>query len=496
MKQEEIEEIHNEVCGDAEPKLVLHYFEEICKIPHGSYHTKEVSDWLVQFAKDRSLEYTQDEAGNVIIKKPASNGAASDNPVILQGHMDMVLEKTDDCALDLTKQHIQLKRDGDTLYAEGTTLGGDDGVAVAIMLALLDDDSLVHPPLECIFTVNEEVGMLGAEVLDVSSLQGRRMINLDSEEEGIFTVGCAGGAEEHCTFLVERKPRYGKEMTLSVSGLKGGHSGACIGEGRANAILLLGRVLYRLSKKAPFRLVSVDGGTKDNAIPRNATAKLLLEQESDDRIAEEAVGKSMKQIRNEYALTDPDIQYKVDWTDATELAVDTMSKKDTKRILRFLMLTPNGLIETDGADHSMPQTSLNLGILSTDTATGAVKAVYLVRSSINTQKKYIQQKIETLVSLLDGETEVKGAYPAWERVNDSPFVAELADIYEKFYGKKPVVSVTHGGLECGLIAAKLKGLDCVSIGPDMVGIHTPDEKLSIASTKKIWEFLVAALKEL
>lgn len=489
-------EIYNEVCGDAEPKLVLHYFEEICKIPHGSFHTQQISDWLVKFAKERKLDVLQDEAGNVIIRKPASAGAASDEPVILQGHMDMVLEKIDSCPLDLTKQHINLKRDGDFLYAEGTTLGGDDGVAVAIMLALLDDDTLVHPPLECIFTVNEEVGMLGADVLDVSSLKGRRMINLDSEEEGILTVGCAGGAEEHAVFEVERKPRYGKELTLTIFGLKGGHSGACIGEGRANAVLLLGRALFRLYKKAPFRLVTIDGGTKDNAIPRKASAGIMFDLDVDGRLVENTVSHIMKQIQAEYELTDPGIRFSTDWTDASELAADTMTKKDTKRILRLLMLTPNGLIETDGADHSMPQTSLNLGILTTEPETGSVKAVWLIRSSINSQKKYIQQKVETLVSLLDGECETEGAYPAWERVNDSPFVRELSGIYEKVYGKKPAVSVTHGGLECGLIAARLKGLDCVSIGPDMEGIHTPDEKLSISSTKRIWDFLIAALKEL
>lgn len=488
--------LYNEVCGDAEPKLVLHYFEEICKIPHGSYHTEQISDYLVKFAKDHDLDYIQDESGNVIIRKPGSQEAASEDPVILQGHMDMVLEKTDSCQLDLVKQHIRLKRDGDTLYAEGTTLGGDDGVAVAIMLAALDDDTLVHPPLECIFTVNEEVGMLGADTLDVTPLRGRRMINLDSEQEGIFTVGCAGGAEEHCTFSVERKPRYGKELTLKIYGLKGGHSGACIGEGRANAILILGRVLYRLYKKAPFRLISIGGGTKDNAIPRRAEASVMMDLDADSRFIDSYLSKIMKQICAEYALTDPDIHYQGDWTDASELAADVMTKKDTKKILRFLMLSPNGLIETDGADHSMPQTSLNLGILTTEAETGTVKAVYLVRSSLNSQKKYIQQKIEALTDLLDGEYEVQGAYPAWERVNHSPFAEKLAGIYEKVYGKKPVISVTHGGLECGLIAAKLKGLDCVSIGPDMEGIHTPDEKLSISSTKRIWDFLVAALREI
>ena len=484
--------IRNEICGEAQPRLVLHFFEEICKIPHGSFHVQEISDYLADYARKKKLTYTQDEAGNVIIWKNATRGAASDSPVILQGHMDMVLEKTEDCPLDLLKQHIQLKKDGDILYAEGTTLGGDDGIAVAMMLALLEDDTLVHPPLECVFTVNEEVGLLGASVLDVSGLKGRRMINLDSEDEGIFTVGCAGGAEEHCTFPVARKPHCGMILQMTISGLLGGHSGGCIHMGRANADLLMGRVLHKLSGKMTVRLLSIEGGSKDNAIPRTCTAKILLESDTDQKAVFHAVEKLMNQIAAEYRVTDPGLTWSTGWEDATEIPVQVMTKADTRRIVDFLLLTPNGLIENDPLEKELPQTSLNLGILKSEE--DHVTAVYLVRSSVNSQKKYLQKKVERLVQLLGGSTEVKGAYPAWERAERSPLCDELSAIYEKQTGKKPVIAVIHGGLECGLLAAKMEGLDCVSIGPDMEGIHTPDEKLSLASTQRTWNFLLEALR--
>lgn len=486
--------IRNEICGEAQPKLVLHFFEEICKIPHGSFHVQEISDYLADYARKKKLTFRQDEAGNVIIWKPATEGAVSDKPVILQGHMDMVLEKTDDCPLDLLKQHIQLRRNGDTLYAEGTTLGGDDGIAVAMMLALLEDDTLVHPPLECVFTVNEEVGLLGASVLDVSDLKGRRMINLDSEDEGIFTVGCAGGAEEHCTFPVTRKEHRGMILSITISGLLGGHSGGCINLGRANADLLMGRVLHKLSCKMTVRLLGIEGGSKDNAIPRTCSARVLLEAGTDQKAALHVVEKLMNQIAGEYRVTDPGLTWSTDWEDATEIPALVMTKADTRRILDFLLLTPNGLVENDPVDPKLPQTSLNLGILKSEE--DHVTAVYLVRSSVNSQKKYLQKKVERLVQLLGGSTEEKGAYPAWERAEKSPLCEELSAIYEKQTGKKPVIAVIHGGLECGLLAAGMEGLDCVSIGPDMEGIHTPDEKLSLASTQRTWEFLLEALKNM
>lgn len=509
----------NSVCGGAKPRRVLRYFEEICGIPHGSFHTDEISDWLVRFAKERNLDYVQDQAGNVIIRKAGAGSAAAHAPVILQGHMDMVLEKTEDCPLYLEREPIVLKRDGDVLYAEGTTLGGDDGIAVAMMLALLDSEDIPHPDLECVFTVNEEVGMLGAKALDAGVLRGRRMINLDSEEEGIFTVGCAGGAEVHMDFSVKRKPRFGTLLRVSVGGLTGGHSGVCITEGRANADLVLARVLDELYQAVPFRLIRIGGGTKDNAIPRSAKADVLFDQDFDRGEASETLSQSAAAIRKEYAATDPEMAIEARWAVAPEPVQYPMSAKDTRRILRFLNVVPNGLIETDAQDRSMPQTSLNLGILNTDD--DGVHAVSLVRSAINSQKDYLNRRIELLVQTLDGKFTVAGSYPAWERAAHSPLCDGMSAIYEKMTKEAPAVVVMHGGVECGVLAAKIEeldeaagagyeriagddaegekrpaGLDCVSIGPDMEGIHTPDEKLSISSVNRTWEFLLEVLKEL
>ena len=512
--------ITNAVCGDAEPRRVLRYFEEICGIPHGSFHTEEISDYLVRFAKERNLDYVQDEAGNVIIRKAGLGSAAAHEPIILQGHMDMVLEKTEDCPRYLEREPIVLMRDGDTLYADGTTLGGDDGIAVAMMLALLDADDLSYPDLECIFTVNEEVGMLGAAALDVGALRGRRMINLDSEAEGIFTVGCAGGAEVHMDFAVRRKPRFGTLLRVSVSGLTGGHSGVCITDGRANADLALARILDEVYQAVPFRLIRISGGSKDNAIPRSARADVLFEQGFDREKAAAAFASCTASIRKEYALTDPDMVTEAHWAVTPDPVQYPMSAKDTRRILRFLNVVPNGLMAMDAMDHAMPQTSLNLGILNSDD--DGVHAVSLVRSSINSQKNYLVRRIELLVRALDGECKVAGAYPAWERAPHSPLCEGMASIYERMTGAAPQILVIHGGVECGILAAKIAerdlaagdgyekisyeneeagekrpaGLDCVSIGPEMEGIHTPEEKLSISSVQRTWDFLLEVLKEL
>jgi dipeptidase D len=477
--------------SDLEPVNVFHYFEEIAAIPHGSYHVDKISDYLVSFAKERGLRYVQDDAKNVIIFKPASKEAKESAPLILQGHMDMVLEKNNDVELDMENEPIHLVVDGDDLRADGTTLGGDDGIAVAMMLAVLDDEELVHPPLECIFTTNEEVGMLGMNELDPKPLKGRRMLNLDSEEEGILTVGCAGGAEQIFTLPMERKGRYGMLLRLVIRGLRGGHSGACIHMGRANADLLMGRLLQKIEKKTEFGISVLGGGNKDNAIPRECVAEILMPSDVDGKAVIKQIEKFTKQVQNEYQYTDPDIQVDYEWTDNTEAAIDCIGRKDAKRIVDFLLLLPDGLIAYDPNLKNMPQTSSNLGILKLDT--DGLTAVSLVRSSINSQRKYVQTRMKALAEVFDAGLETKGDYPAWEYTKNSDFRDLLVNVYEAEYGRKPEVSITHGGLECGLLAAKVDGLDCVSIGPAMSGIHTPAERLSISSTKRTYEFLKAAL---
>ncbi len=478
-----------------EPERVLYYFEEICGIPHGSYHIKEISDYLAGFAKEHGLTFVQDKAGNVIIFKDASAGCEGAPALILQGHMDMVLEKEPENPINMEKEPITLIVDGDILHADRTTLGGDDGIAVAMMLALLEDDTIKHPALECIFTVNEEVGMEGAQVLDVSPLEGRIMLNLDSELEGIFTAGCAGGAEMILSVPAkERKPRTGKLARIHVEGLIGGHSGIAINQGRANADILLGRVLYTIYKNTPFYLVSAAGGNKDNAIPRTADAQILLPEEADMRGIKKLVETLADNISHEYHATDPDV--KISFTAEKESSEEVLSfkKKDTRKLIHILQVIPNGLIESDPHIADMPQTSLNLGILDARSETILVDT--LVRSSINSQRKMLMDRIFSLAEMVDATVEVRGEYPAWEYNETSAFRDRLVALYEKMNGKKPEISITHGGLECGLLAAKLEGLDCVSLGPDMVDIHTPSERLSISSAKRLWDFVKAAVEEL
>ncbi len=481
------------ILEDQEPKLVWHYFEEICAIPHGSYHTDEISNYLVDFAKSHDLKYNQDELGNVVIYKPATPGHEAAAPLVLQGHMDMVLEKNSDVDIDMEKEGLTLHTEGEYLMAGGTTLGGDDGIAVAMMLAACADDTLVHPALECVITVNEETGMEGANGLDGSLITGRRMLNIDSEAEGILTVGCAGGAEMEFTFPVEKSKKEGRILHLEITGLQGGHSGVEINQGRGNADILMGRLLERIARKAEIRLINIEGGTKDNAIVRESFADVLVSFDADEQAILRQIEKFGKQITKEYEIADPGVKVDYDWKSSDE-QVQVLSKKDTKKIIFFLMVVPNGMLETVAGQGNMPQTSLNLGILRTEEE--AVKAIFLCRSSINSQKKYLVRRLETVAELFDAKVECNSEYPAWEFKPESDFRSLLENIYEKMNGKKPVLDITHGGLECGLLADKVKGLDCVSVGPDMIGIHTPGEKLSMPSTKRTWEFVVEAMKEL
>ena len=479
--------------NDVEPKLVLHYFEEICAIPHGSRHTTKISDYLVKFAKDRNLKVVQDEAENVIIWKKGSAGHEKSAPLMLQGHMDMVLETNRDVPLDLVNNPIHLKYDNGFLHAEGTTLGGDDGIAVAMMLAALDDKNLVHPPLECVFTTDEEIGMDGMVALDASVLKAKQLINLDSEEEGVFTVGCAGGTHMELLLPVQLKKKTGMQLHVEITGLRGGHSGECINLGRANAVMLMGRLLRKLFKKSEFSLGSLDGGSKDNAIPRTCTADLLFFGQFDNRIISATVEKFKEQIRNEYQFTDPDIEVRSDWTDLTSRETAVATAHDTRKAVAMLTALPNGLIETD-PNTGRPQTSLNLGICKMQE--DQIEITYLVRSSINSQKKYLVSKVKAVGELSGARIDATGDYPAWEYQKDCPLRDTLVCVYEKAYGKKPKLSITHGGLECGLLAAKIPGLQSVSIGPDMEGIHTPDEKLSVESVRRTWDFLVKAMEAL
>lgn len=473
-----------------EPKNVLSFFEDLCAIPHGSGNTKGVSDYCVRFARERSLEVHQDSLNNVIIVKPATAGYESAPTVIIQGHLDMVAEKTPESPIDFLKDGLALAVDGDFVYAKGTTLGGDDGIAVAMALAVLDSSELSHPRLECVFTVDEETGMDGANGLDVSLLQGRRLLNIDSEEEGILTVSCAGGAHADIRIPMEQTPCALPAVELSISGLKGGHSGAEIDKGRANANIVLGRVLTALCDALSVRLVLAEGGLKDNAIPLAARAVLALE-EKDLARAQEICVEYQAALSKEYAVSDPGVCVSLTSSSQAEHA---LSEDDTKKVCRLLGLYPNGIAAMSMDIEGLVETSCNLGIFRVDD--DGLRASGSVRSSVASRKQMLLAKLSMLAETLGGTCAISGEYPAWEYRRESHLRDVMCQVFEKQYGKPMRVEAIHAGLECGLFSGKMPGLDCVSFGPDLFDIHTTLERMSVSSVQRVWNYLCAVLGEL
>ncbi len=471
-----------------EPRSVFHWFEELCRIPHGSGNTRAISDYLAAFGRRRGLAVRQDALGNVILTKPGTPGYENAPAVMLQGHMDMVCVKEPDCPKDMAREGLDLAAEGDTVYARGTTLGADDGIAVAMALALLDSRDIPHPPLEVVLTVDEEIGMLGASGIDLTGLESRLLINLDSEVEGVFTAGCAGGARAEISVPVKREDFLGETIKISVSGLVGGHSGIEIDRGRANAVVLLGRVLYAALQEGGGRIVAVSGGGMDNAIPASAEAAVAVT----DAEKALAVCREMERIfRREYAVGDGNVTVAAGPCQADALPLDADS---SRRVLALLQCAPNGVQEMSREVEGLVQTSLNLGILTTDS--DSVRACFCVRSNVNSQKDMLLQRLELLSGLLGGELSISGSYPAWEYRADSPLRALMTEVFTEQYGHAPTVEVIHAGVECGLLADKLPGLDGVSIGPELTQIHTPRERMHIASVRRTWRLVTETLRRL
>lgn len=477
----------NKLAG-LEPKAVFSYFEEICSIPHGSRNTKMISDYIVEFAGKCGVRCVQDEANNVLMFIDGTCGMESHTPVILQGHMDMVCEKDDDCMLNMAAEGLDVTHDSVSVFARGTTLGGDDGIAVAFAMALAADRSIPHPPLEIILTVDEEIGMLGASAINLDSLKGRTMINLDSEDEGVFTVSCAGGAAAVISLNVERRAVYGPCIRLVVDGLQGGHSGAEIHRNRANANKIMGEFLSRIRTLMPLCLTSFSGGAKNNAIPRSCTVNAVAMGIQIDRINGIAVT-LQEEVRRMYDEPEAIVQA----FDVDALGGNCLTSEDTSRVIALLCAVPNGVQAYSQDIEGLVQTSLNLGIAKLG---DRFTATFSVRSSVNKEKQDLLEQLRKLADFHQGTFTVSGEYPAWEYRKDSQLRDTMVDVYEEMFGKKPAVLAIHAGLECGLLGEKLPGLDCVSIGPQMHDIHTSREKLEIASTKRTWEFLLEVLKKL
>lgn len=471
-----------------QPGAVFEYFEELCAIPHGSHNTKAISDHIVAFAKEQGLRYIQDEANNVILFGEGTCGMEDHPPVILQGHMDMVCEKDADCTINMDTDGLDIGHDGSYVFARGTTLGGDDGIAIAYAMALLADKSIPHPPLEVIVTVDEEVGMLGANVIDVSMLKGKTLINLDSEDEGIFTVSCAGGARATLSLKVDRRTVYGPCVRLMVDGLRGGHSGAEIHKNRANANKVMGEFMSRITKLMPLCLTSFSGGSKDNAIPQRCQANVVAMGIGIDRI--NAIAEELQaEIREKYDEPDANVQA----FDVDALGGNSLTTEDTARVIALLCAMPNGVQKYSADIPGLVQTSLNLGIAKLGEYFSVTSSI---RSSVNQEKEELLEQLRKLCQFYDGSYSQMGEYPAWEYNKDSALRETMVRVYTEMFGKKPEILAIHAGLECGLLGEKIPGLDCVSIGPQMHDIHTSRERLDIASTERVWKFLLEVLKAL
>ncbi len=475
-------------------KNIFKYFEEISRVPRGSYHNEKISAYLVDFAKEHKLEYRTDEACNVVIKKPGSADAAGKPPVMLQGHMDMVCV-SEDGTHDFEREGLELRVDGDYIEAKGTTLGGDDGIALAYILAILDSDEYSHPPIEAVFTTDEEVGMEGAAALDTSDLKAEQLINIDNEEEGVLLVSCAGGASVDVEFTGERKEAAGAFVKVSVSGLAGGHSGTEIDKHPLNASILLGRLLATAFARVPFRLVSFSGGDKDNVITREASARLYCEANV-SKLCEDLAELS-EALTEEVRSQEPALEVAVSEPEqGTELCFD---ETFTRAVLSFLNLVITGVQVYSADVPGMVESSLNMGIAGT--YEGGLRLGFAVRSQKKTYKDYMIDKVRGLAKLVAGEddfvrTAVRGNYPAWDYRRDSRLRDLMVREFKACFGREPKVQGIHAGLECGLLSEKMPELDIVSIGPEIRDIHTVKERMSISSAKKNFDYILRVLAEL
>ena len=486
------------------PERVFYYFEKLTEIPHGSRNTKQISDYLVSFAKEHELKYYQDESNNVIIVKEATAGYENADTIIIQGHMDMVCEKENGCNIDFTKDSLDIFIDGEFVKANGTTLGGDDGIAVAYALAILESKEIAHPKLEVIITVDEEIGMLGARDLDTSDLTAKRLINIDSETEGILYVSCAGGVRAECDIPVAYEDaadwvadgaidvQNGSVcFEVKISGLAGGHSGVEIHKQHTNAIRLLASLLSHASGAADFRLVSFSGGGKENAIPKEAKAVVSV-RSCDATTFEQSIKESAAVWMQEISATEPHAKIELEKTD---IAADkVLNSHSTANVIYALWLSPDGVYKMSQEIKGMVQTSLNLGTAYLDTDKLVYK--YLIRSNTAAGKKLLLERVTTFAKHLSGKVVTMSDYPAWEYKSDSQLRKICVDSFTNVYGHEPEVTSIHAGLECGILAGKMPGVDMISFGPTLESVHTPDECMDVASVERTWEYLLEILKSL
>ncbi|MBN1832613.1 MAG: aminoacyl-histidine dipeptidase [Deltaproteobacteria bacterium] len=477
---------------DLEPKLVWHHFHAISQIPRCSGNEQALGEYILQLAERRDLPSQRDPIGNILVTCPGSQGMEARPMVILQGHTDMVCEKNSDTEHDFSRDPIGLLKDGEWITANGTTLGADNGIGVCFALALLDDPTIPHPPMELLFTVDEETALTGATGLSSGFLKGRRLINLDSEEEGVFYIGCAGGRDTVLRKKIDTRPSPPghKAFRIKLGGLRGGHSGMNIDQDLGNAISLLSRLLFRLKDRTSFCLSSINGGNKHNAIPREAQAVITVE-ENDAPLLSSFITDMEKVFRTEYRYTDKDIFLDLEETEDVEKVLDPSLQK---ALIHFLYSVPHGVIAMSHAAPGVVETSTNMAVVKT--ANGLIELITSQRSSIASSSEDISDRIRALGELAGFEVEQHDSYPAWAPNPDSPLLGLARTTYEKMTGHEAEVKVVHAGLECGIFGEKFPGLDMISFGPTIQGAHSPDEKANIKSVENTWRFLLELLKRI
>lgn len=472
------------------PQPLWDIFAKICSIPHPSYHEQQLAEHILSWAKEKGLHAERDQVGNILIRKPATPGMENRKPVVLQAHLDMVPQKNNDTVHDFTKDPIQAYVDGEWVKARGTTLGADNGIGMASALAVLADDSVQHGPLEVLLTMTEEVGMDGAFGLQAGWLQGDILINTDSEEEGEIYMGCAGGIDFITTLKLDREaiPAGYQTVKLTLKGLKGGHSGGDIHLGLGNANKLLARFLAGHAAELDARLIDFTGGTLRNAIPREAFAVLAVPA-ANVATLKTLAGTYLAILKNELAAVEKNITVQVDDIATTHAAMTNTSRD---AFIRLMNATPNGVIRNSDVARGVVETSLNLGVVTTDADQAQV--ICLIRSLIDSGKEYVVSMLESLGALAGASTEAKGSYPGWQPDANSPVMHLVRETYQRLFGKTPNIQVIHAGLECGLFKKPYPEMDMVSIGPTITGPHSPDEQVHIASVGQYWTLLTELLK--
>lgn len=479
--------------SELSPREVFYYFQKLASIPRGSGNTDQIAEFCMDFAREHGLKARRDHANNVVIFADGTPGYEKSEAVILQGHLDMVCEQEAGCEVDMEKEGVEVCTDGAKVWARGTTLGGDDGIAVAYILAILASDTIPHPPIEALLTSDEEIGMLGARVLDVSDLTGKRLINIDSEEEGVLYVSCAGGVRAYIDIPFQMEPvdtDAACAYRIVVNGLVGGHSGMEIHKQRENAIKLLGNVLSIANRACTLSLVSATGGGKENAIPKTAEATVCLPM-NQAHMLEYSVTEFLKLMHQELSTTEPELLITVM---PTEMPEQCMDQESTRRLIFAMQQIPDGMQKMSPEIAGMVQTSLNLGILYTEDHHVSLR--YLIRSNNASGKQLVLEKLTAFIEYLGGTVTVQSDYPAWEYRVKSKLRETMIRTFEEVYQKAPEVTAVHAGLECGILAGKMMDIDMISFGPTLLDVHTPEESMDVASVQRSWQYLLKVLENL